>query len=185
MIMTETLLGWHFVGDSLRDGRPIPDDGVPLVHEGEITICKSGLHASERIIDALPYAPGNTICRVQCAGVAERDNDKFVCRKRTILWRVEGAPLFRAFARRVALDVIHLWDAPEIVRRYLETGDQEIREAAWDAAGKAVARSAAWTVWSAATSAATGTARTAGFAKYNDWLTEMVEGAKCIAEIKN
>jgi len=37
------------------------------------------------------------------------------------------------------LDVIHLWDAPAVVREYLETGDESKRDAAW-----AAARDAAW-----------------------------------------
>ena len=44
----------------------------------------------------------------------------------------------RRFACDCALDVIHLWDAPPIVKKYLETGDEKIRaaarDAAWDAA---------------------------------------------------
>lgn len=27
---SKALLGWHFVGKALRDGRPVPDDGVTL-----------------------------------------------------------------------------------------------------------------------------------------------------------
>ena len=40
----------------------------------------------------------------------------------------------RHFSRLCALDVIHLWDAPEVVRRYLETGDESLRQEARDAA---------------------------------------------------
>ena len=40
----------------------------------------------------------------------------------------------RRFACDCALDVIHLWDAPPIVKKYLETGDEKLRDAAWDAA---------------------------------------------------
>jgi hypothetical protein len=36
----------------------------------------------------------------------------------------------REFSRRCALDVIHLWEAPDIVKKYLKTGDEDIREAA-------------------------------------------------------
>lgn len=42
-------------------------------------------------------------------------------------------------ATRAALDVVHLWDAPDVVVKYLRTGDEQIRDAAWDAA-----RNAAW-----------------------------------------
>jgi hypothetical protein len=129
-MMTETVLAWHFVGNLLRDGRPVPADGVPLIHDGPLVMCESGLHASERIIDALQYAPGSTICRVECGGEILRDTDKLLCRRRTILWRVEGEALLRDFARACARDVLHLWDAPDLMRRYLETGDEDIREAA-------------------------------------------------------
>lgn len=104
---------WHFVGDTLRDGSPIPADGVTLKHEGELEMCASGLHASKRIIDALGYAPGHTICRVEVGGQIVHDIDKLVATERTILWRIDAETLLRDFARRCALDVIDLWDAPE------------------------------------------------------------------------
>ena len=43
------------------------------------------------------------------------------------------------FARWNALQVLHLWNAPELVQEYLETGNEAIRAAAW-----AAARAAAW-----------------------------------------
>ena len=147
-------LAWHFVGDTLRDGTPIPADGELLHHAGEVAICSSGLHASKRLIDALNYAPGNTICRVECEEIVDEQHDKLVCRKRTILWRIDGEELLREFARKCALDVIHLWDAPQIVIDFLQTGDPKLQAAAeaagaWDAAeaardAGAAARAAAW-----------------------------------------
>lgn len=138
------MLAWHFVGPTLRDGRPVPPDGETLVHEGPVQMCRSGLHASRRLTDALQYAPGSTICRVRVGDVVEEDDSKLVARERTILWRVEDADdLLHDFARRCAMDVIDLWDAPDVVREYLETGDESLRDAAraaawaaaWDAAG--------------------------------------------------
>lgn len=38
------------------------------------------------------------------------------------------------FARFCALDVIHLWEAPEVVLNYLRTGDESLKEIAWEAA---------------------------------------------------
>jgi hypothetical protein len=119
---------WHFVSDTLRDGRPIPADGELLKHEGPLELCASGLHASKNILDALRYAPGVTICRVEVGGEIIRDSDKLVCSERTIVWRVSGEKILRKFARMCALDVIHLWDAPAIVEQYLQTGDESIRE---------------------------------------------------------
>ena len=156
---------WHFVNESLRDGSPIPADGEKLVHDGELIMCESGLHASERIIDALKYAPGNTICRVELSGEIETDTGKCVASERTILWRVDGEDLLREFARKCALDVIHLWDAPSVVREYLETGDESKRDAAWaaarDAAWDAAGATAGATAWAAARAAAWAAARAA------------------------
>lgn len=127
------MLAWHFVGKTLRDGNPIPPDGETLVHEGPVVICVSGFHASERISDALSYAPGDTICRVKCEDIVDQEDDKLVCRLRTILWRIDGGDVLRAFARKCALDVGHLWDMPSIVSEYLETGRESIMYDAEDA----------------------------------------------------
>jgi hypothetical protein len=60
----------------------------------------------------------------------------------------------REFARKCALDVIHLWNAPDIVIRYLETGDEEIREAAREAASAAVRPEFADLAWDSAIASA-------------------------------
>jgi hypothetical protein len=134
---------WHFTSDKLRDGSPIPAIGEKLVHDGELIMCKSGLHASKRIIDALRYAPGHMIHRVECGGEIQHQDDKMVCTERTILWTVDGEELLHKFARMCALDVIHLWDAPDVVVEYLKTGDESIRGAA-GAAAWAAAWAATW-----------------------------------------
>jgi hypothetical protein len=166
---------WHFVSDTLRDGRPVPADGEVLVHEGQLKLCASGLHASKNILDALHYAPGSTICRVEVCGEIIHGNDKLVASERTILWRVSDERILRKFARMCALDVMHLWDAPDIVVQYLKNGDESIRGAARDAADAAdaagsaagaaardAARDAAWAAaWDATRDAAWAAARDA------------------------
>jgi hypothetical protein len=114
----------------LRDWRPVPDDGETLVHDGGLSLREDGLHASVQIIDALGYAPGNTICRVECGGEVLESEGRIACSQRTILWRIDGSRLLRDFARQCALDVIHLWDAPGGVLDWLETGDESLRKAA-------------------------------------------------------
>jgi hypothetical protein len=155
--MSKDVLAWHFVGDALRDGRPIPADGVTLKHKGKLELCASGLHASERLIDALQYAPGPILCRVQMGGTIKKESDKLVARQRTILWRIDLTDVLRKFARQCALDVAHLWNMPFVVRQYLETGDKSIRAAAWDAAWT----SAMATAWASARDAASAAARAA------------------------
>ena len=151
--MSEIVLAWHFLPADLRlgngDGREVRV-GETLRHEGPLVLCKSGMHASERIIDALVYASGPVICRVRCGGEILRDSDKLVCRERTVEWMLTDTDdLLCGFARWCARSVLHMWKAPEIVRRYLEAGDESLR----DAAG-AAAEDAAWAARDAAGAAA-------------------------------
>ena len=136
--MTNT--GWHFVGETLRDGSPVPEDGVWLKYKGPIRMCESGLHGSKTPFDALNYAPGNTLCLVEYGGEVIYGTDKFVCSERKIIVRMDAEEMLRYLARMKALSVVHLWDAPQIVLDYLMTGNENIRAAALDAA-----RDAAWT----------------------------------------
>ncbi len=140
---------WHFVGDKLRDGCPIPKDGVWLEYCGHLKMCVSGLHASKDPFDALQYAPGSTLCKVECAGTIIEGDDKLVCSKRRIVARMDFEEPLRYFARMQALSVIHLYDAPDVVLDYLMTGDKSLRAAAW-----AAARDAAWDAANAAARAA-------------------------------
>jgi hypothetical protein len=122
--------------------------------------------------------------------------DKVVASRRKIVRTIDATNVLRAFARRVALDVLPLWpEVPKIVKRYLETGDESIRaaarDAAWDAARDA-ARAAAWdaardeawdaaraAAWDAARAAAWDAARDAAWAaaiaKYRSWFAEMID----------
>jgi len=146
-------LAWHFLQSV--NGRPTLLDGRPLEvdhwyeHDGPLVLCSSGYHASTRAIDALNYAPGPYVSLVEVDGEIIRDADKLVAIRRRALWCYDATEVLRQFARESALSVIHLWDAPEVVRRYLETGDETIRAAAW-----AAARDAAWdAAWDAALAA--------------------------------
>jgi len=159
---------WHFVGTTLRDGRPVPPDGAWLEHAGPLELCESGLHASEDVFDAVRYAPGSVLCRVEVDGTILRDTDKLVASRRRIVARMDATDLLRLFARQCASDVLHLWDAPDVVRQYLATGDETLRDAAcaaaaaagWDAVG-AAAWVAAWAAARAAAGAAAGAVWTA------------------------
>jgi len=150
MSNSDTKLGWHFTyGYRLRDGRPLPAVGEVLRHDGPLVPCKSGLHFSERAIDALRYAPGAMAHRVRGGGeMRPHDGDKWCARERTILWSVDAEALLGEFSRRCALDVVHLWNAPPVVLAFLRTGDKTLRTAAWAAAR------AAWAAAGAATWAA-------------------------------
>ena len=155
-----SVMAWHFVADTLRDGQPVPTDGVWLESPGEIVICTSGLHASRDPFDALQYAPGEVLCRVEMDGDIVEQPDKLVARRRRIIARADATDALRYFARLQALSVVHLWDAPDMVLDYLMTGDEAIRDAARDAAW-----AAAWdAAWDAAWAAARDAARNAAWA---------------------
>ncbi len=63
---------------------------------------------------------------------------------------IDCGDLFRIFARQCALDVLHLWDVPDTVREYLETGDELLRSFAHDAVQNATTKSTAFSPkWSA------------------------------------
>lgn len=125
---------WHFTRNTLRDGSPIPSVGETLHHDGPLIMCKSGLHASYDVLDALAYAPGSFVHRVRVGGEIFEDPDKLVCCERTIVWSFDATEVLREFARKCALDVIHLWDAPAVVVRYLRMGGEALRVAAGAAA---------------------------------------------------
>jgi len=181
-----TVLAWHFLhpGGRLRNGEAAPPDGEWLLHDGSVVPCESGLHASKRAIDALRYAPHEeriVLCRVEVAGtVIEHGDDKLAASERRILWRLDGDTtdrVLREFARWSASRVLHLWDAPPVVRQWLETGDESLRDAAW-AAARAAAGDAAWAAaGDAAWAAAGAAARAAAWAAAWDVATDAAKAA--------
>jgi len=138
---------WHFVRNDRKLGygdNSIVEVGktykceFPYTHKGETcdkpTLCKAGMHGSEKILDALYYAAGNIICRVELSGDIVRGDDKVVARERKVLAMIDGEKVLRKFACMCALDVIDKRDAAEIFARYLKTQDESIRAAALAAA---------------------------------------------------
>jgi hypothetical protein len=188
---------YHFTSKKLRDGRPIPAVGEWLKHEGEIEPCVSGLHASEHPFDALKYAPGYILHLVELEGdllAHGKPIDKWVGRRRKIISTINAEELLEQFARWCALQVIHLWNVPPVVREYLETGNDSLREDACGAADEAAARAAYWaaarTAYWAATEAAYCAANEAAYlaaycaaeadyntAKYREKFAKMVNEA--------
>jgi len=160
---------WHFVGATLRDGRPIPKDGEWLKCDESLVMCKTGLHASRHPLDALQYAPGDTLCLVDCAGEVIEQDDKLVCSQRRIVARMDVTELCRYFARMQALSVVHLWNAPDVVLDYLMTG-------AASSATYAASSAASSAAYSAAYSAAHSAAYRAARAEFNALVRECFEG---------
>ena len=182
---SKSVLAWHFVGDTLRDGSPVPADGVKLKFAGEPVLCEKGYHASLDPFDALQYSPGPILCRVRCGGMIIQSTDKLVCTERTIIRRLDATDGLRYFARMQALSVIHLYpgEPANDVIDYLfgdDTAWSAARSAAWSAAesaARSAARSAAESAaWPAVRSAAWSAARSAARDMWNSLVREAFRG---------
>ena len=156
------MLAWHFLSKDKRlgydDGRLV-EVGVPLECEGKPALCNNGMHGSVRLIDALGYASGPILCRVEIDGDIVESDDKLCGRRRTVLWMLDATELLHEFACLCAEDALALIDNPDprsvaaiaAKRRWLE-GD--ISDDELDTARAAADEAAAWTADDAARAAA-------------------------------
>jgi hypothetical protein len=149
------VLAWYFAEENKRlrygDNRKIVV-GESHHFNGEPKLCERGLHGSVRILDALQYAPGPMVYRVELSGTMDIGDDKIAATNRKYLsGGIDISDVLREFVRKQALSVAHLWDMPEVTKKYLETGNESIRfaarsaaiAAAWDASSSARAVRAA------------------------------------------
>jgi hypothetical protein len=142
------------------DGRK-PCKGVTHAVTVNPVLCVAGLHASIEPLSALSYLTGFKLWRVELGGVVVSDTEKSVATKRRYLWSVDAKDVILTFARRCALDVVKLWDAPDLVVRFLKTGDPAL---ATDAANYAATYAASYAAMAA--SYATDAASVASNAAY-------------------
>ena len=168
----EKILAWHFTeGTTLRGGQPL-EVGKTYTYGGDVEICKSGYHASRRLIDALRYAPGAQISRVECWGDVQEQNDKLVARNRTVLWTIDATMILHEFACRVAEIALSKVTNPDprslaaikAKRKWMigKSSDKDL-----DAAGSAAGSSAGSAAGSAARSAVWAAARSAARSAHN------------------
>ena len=175
---------WYFAPEGNRlkyqDNRLIRV-GVTHRIEGKPETCSHGLHASNRIIDALKYSQTNILYRVELSGEMDRAEDKIAAQSRKYLQRFDMESILFEFSRKQALiniKKVKLYtrkDDYSLIIEWLKTGDQNIRSAAWSAAesgawlaARSSARSSAWSAagssaWSAARSAAESAAESAAW----------------------
>src|SRR3990167_8203256 len=151
--------GWHFLpaGRRLRWGsREVVEAGRTYRAKGSLAMCENGMHASARAIDALMYAPGPLVCRVELVGERLNAADKACARERSVLWLADATIVLHEFACTVATDALHLaeargarvdprsWAAIETKRRWLRGEATDAELAAARAVAWAAARDAAW-----------------------------------------
>ena len=156
--MADRWLGWHFLPADRRlrwGSREVVEAGRTYRAEGPLVMCRNGMHASKRALDALQYAPGPVVSRVELLGERLDASDKSCARERSVLWIADAATVLHEFACAVATDALcyaeargnavdsRSWAAIETKGRWLRGAatDAELN-AAWDVAGDA-ARGAA------------------------------------------
>jgi hypothetical protein len=181
------ILAWHFLRDDRKfgygDGNKAVTGQIFYV-DPPIEMCRWGLHGSEKIRDALSYAPGSQIGRVILSGESIKGDSKIVATQREYLWIVDATNLLHEFACDIAEKALndrkakgHQIDSRstnviQVKRKWLlglATGQElaAARDAAMDAAWYA-SRAAAWDVaWDVAWAAAWDVAR--------DWQNKELE----------
>jgi hypothetical protein len=176
------ILAWHFLADNrlMRDGYGPVEAGWTYMYDGLPIPCHQGLHASRRAIDALDFAPGAVICRVECAGRVVEGHNKLACTERTVLWMADATEALHLFAcdeAELALTAREIrdersWNAIRVKRDWVKgnasDSDLTAARAAARAAARDAARAAAWT-------AARAAAWTAAWTAANDRLTARLE----------
>ena len=187
--MTDTY--WHFVADDKLRGGGIPAaPGETERWNGPLVLCRSGLHASKRALNALELAPcGRTtqVRLVTLGGQVLHDDDKSVASERTIIASADCTRTLYEYALWCAESVRHLMtdarsaNALDVRRRWLDgqATDDELaaagaaaRAAAWAAAGDEAWAAAGDEAWAAARDAAWSAALDAQEAKFLELANE-------------
>jgi len=128
---------WHFLRKDrclgYGDNREVIA-GETYTVDGPSELCVRGLHGSKRPLDALKYAPGPVVCRVEIGGDVVEGDDKMAGTTREVLWMYDATEVLREFVRFCALDVVPYWDPPDVVLAWLQTGDESLCNDAYSAA---------------------------------------------------
>ena len=105
--MSEKILAWHFVQNDRKlryskSQRLVRTGQVLHVNPEKLRLCNFGLHASRRAIDALYYAPGEIICRVELSGKIIEGSDKLCAERRKVLWMADATETLHELACQAA-----------------------------------------------------------------------------------
>ena len=155
--MSKPIHGWHFIpadGKMAQYGNSRSakiTEGKTYSVKPPVVLCGHGLHASERVMDALQYAHSSLLCRVVLSGQIAVGTDKMCATRRKVVAIRDIGTLLHTFACDVAEEALTVtkverthdnasWAAIEAKRAWLrgEITDDQLA-AAWDAA-----RAAAW-----------------------------------------
>lgn len=115
--MNEQMKVWKFLAEDrclqYGDGRLV-EVGKSLSVEGEIIVCKRGIHGCERALDALPHAPGTHLAYGALSGDLRRNGDKVAGRTFVAEKIIDATQILQEFA---------LWCANEAIKVAKQRGD--------------------------------------------------------------
>lgn len=156
MSTNQKTLAWHWAKNDLKTqytNEPIVKGGT-IRAEGPLVLCENGCHASLHPFDALLYAPGSMLCRVELGGKIVKGDDKLCARSREVLWIADCDHLLHEFAclcaeralkqakvnderSYAAIRVKRLWLQGRATDKQLAAARAAAGDAAWAAAGAA------------------------------------------------
>lgn len=139
-------MAWNFLDADRRErfgARGVLGAGMRSVVPGPVVVRRHGLHASRSALQALRYAPGPIVCRVELGGQIRSDAGLVAATERTVLWLSDAGRATHEFAVWCAEQALRgeaaqgreradpSWSALETKRRWLrgEATDQEMAEA--------------------------------------------------------
>jgi len=129
---------WHFTGIDKKlqynDNRTVIL-GKTITVDCEPKLCGVGLHGSTRIIDALQYAPGPVVWKVDIGGKVIKGDDKIVGTERTaIAGGIDITDILREFSRWYALQNVEKIKPYcnnkkyDLIIKWLKTGDEKLMD---------------------------------------------------------
>jgi len=149
--MIETIEAWHFLPSNLKlgygDNREVKV-GETLTVDTPLELCKSGLHASFTIRDAMLYQSGPICCKVEIGLDGKQNENKIVSSFRKVIWMKDCTRILHDFSCLCAERTLKqnnitnpiLWKAIEVKRLWLDgkATDAELDKAREDADAAAV-----------------------------------------------
>ena len=160
-------------------------------HDGEVSLCNGGFHASENIIDAMGFVNMGVLAKVEVKGKHEKQDDKQAWEYMKIVkawkWEKKDSVALSIYAAELCIDNFEKKypddkrprQAIEAAKKWLEDPTKANQIAAESAAS--AAWSAASAAWSAAWSAAESAEKQKILDKCHDWI---VKRTKSLEEIK-
>ena len=146
--MTNPKIAWHFLPENKRlrydDDRHIQIGKTYRVRNKEpIQLCANGMHASVDILDAIKYAPGPILCKVEMGEDCILGDNKCVSSSRKVISMMDATGLLHEFACKCAERALkkaevtdgRCWKVIKVKRQWRKNlaTDKELA-AAWGAA---------------------------------------------------